>query len=135
MNFADELNQYLTTNSIINGATTWLGITDYFSDASDKMVSLYNDESPSPIKCKGGASTEQPRALIQVRGSDADTGGYTEADTKMDEIAAALDLLDTETIDGTLYYNIMTISSKKSLGRDDNNRPLFEIKISAMAEV
>ena len=133
MNFADELNQYLTTNNIINGATGWLGLTDYLDD-TDVIVGIFNDESLAPIKSKNSPSIERPKATIQVRAQSIDNNGYLSVDNKMNAIAAALDLLDTLTIDGTLYYNIMTTTTKKFLGRDDNQRPMMEIKISAMAE-
>lgn len=119
MGAAKDLQAYLATQGLIDGATGWPSSRAIVHDASDRLVVLTEAGGPQP-----GPRTGEEYQAVQVRVR----GAPGEADAAVDELRAIYDEIQGVTnvaYNGTAYIEVKADNGVVLLEVDDKNRPHY----------
>ncbi len=139
MGIVADVQAYLATEGVVDGATDWPSVRRRANDVmGDQQVIFTEDggadpETPAPIATLGDAAMAEPAVQIRVRGEPWDGDG---ALYKAVEIYDALHgLLRTEV--GYTYYIRIKAQTPEPvfIGFDEQGRPEFTISFRALRAV
>jgi len=126
MSLLDDIGSYLTTNSIVGGATGWTLRKSVITPAPDQTVAIL--ETSSPNIQQFSTPTGELNFQVLIRGAKHE---YDTARTKAEGIFSSL---NQATISGYVYVFALT-SAPIPLGYDNNLRPMLSWNFKARADL
>lgn len=116
-----DIRTFLTTASIVEGATGWRCFLGTEPSTPDQCVTIYETAGYAPARAFGSSSADVPRPSFQIRVRGSSNQDYATPRAKMTDIINALNKTD---VTSTLTL-VGANSAPIPLGLDSNNRHIF----------